>query len=197
MPTGKRHAGRGLDGNARSHRARRCHRAASNPGRWQPVSPAQPDRLSCLLRDFRDPGVAGTDPSLGGPGSRCRRPRRTRMSKKKLRASEILEAALAFTWKANARKTQAELTAIYEDLTRHYRHRLTDVIGKENEERRRISPRTSRTFRTYFPRTASGWNGKPQSVCATKAASTTKPCGIGTRTGLARSWPRPRLRQAF
>jgi CPA1 family monovalent cation:H+ antiporter len=52
---------------------------------------------------------------------------------------EILEAALAYL-EGERTKDATEYTAIYEDLTRHYRHRLTDVIGKENEEEG-ISPK--------------------------------------------------------
>jgi monovalent cation/hydrogen antiporter len=46
---------------------------------------------------------------------------------------EILEAALAYLDESR-QKDSAEFTAIYDDLTGHYRHRLTDVIGKEDGE---------------------------------------------------------------
>ena len=62
----------GLDGNAGSNRARRCHRIAPDPGGWQPFPAAQPDRLSRLRCNFRDPGPAGTDASLAGSAARYR-----------------------------------------------------------------------------------------------------------------------------
>jgi CPA1 family monovalent cation:H+ antiporter len=52
---------------------------------------------------------------------------------------EILEAALAYL-EGERTKDATEYAVIYEDLTKHYRHRLTDVIGKENEEEG-ISPK--------------------------------------------------------
>ena len=61
------------------------------------------------------------------------------MSKKKMRVRKYWKRRWP-TWKANARRTQLNIAAIYEDLTRHYRHRLTDVIGKEDEEEG-ISPK--------------------------------------------------------
>lgn len=46
---------------------------------------------------------------------------------------EILEAALAYL--ADEReKDSAEFDAIYEDIAGHYRHRLTDVIGKDDAD---------------------------------------------------------------
>lgn len=46
---------------------------------------------------------------------------------------EILEAALTFL--ENERKKDAsEFASIYEDLTGHYRHRLTDVTGKDDDD---------------------------------------------------------------
>jgi Na+/H+ antiporter len=46
---------------------------------------------------------------------------------------EILEVALAYL--DNERKNDStEFAPLYEDLTGHYRHRLTDVIGRENDE---------------------------------------------------------------
>ncbi len=51
---------------------------------------------------------------------------------------EILETAL--TYLENERKKDGdEFTAIYEDLSGHYRHRLTDVLGKDDAENA-ISP---------------------------------------------------------
>lgn len=44
---------------------------------------------------------------------------------------EILEAALAFLDESR-RKDGSEFDAIYEDLIAHYRHRLSDVSGKED-----------------------------------------------------------------
>ncbi len=46
---------------------------------------------------------------------------------------EILETALHYL-EEERKKDAAEFGAIYEDLSGHYRHRLTDVIGKENDE---------------------------------------------------------------
>jgi monovalent cation/hydrogen antiporter len=46
---------------------------------------------------------------------------------------EILETALAYL-EGERGKDTTEFAVIYEDLTKHYRHRLTDVVGKENEE---------------------------------------------------------------
>lgn len=46
---------------------------------------------------------------------------------------EMLQAALAYLEEERT-KDATEFTAIYEDLTKHYRHRLTDIIGKENAE---------------------------------------------------------------
>jgi Na+/H+ antiporter len=46
---------------------------------------------------------------------------------------EILEAALAYLDESRQNDT-AEFAAIYDDLTGHYRHRLTDVIGKKDGE---------------------------------------------------------------
>ena len=46
---------------------------------------------------------------------------------------EILEAALAFL-EDQRKKDGDEFSAIYEDLTGHYRHRLTDVSSSENPE---------------------------------------------------------------
>jgi Na+/H+ antiporter len=53
---------------------------------------------------------------------------------------EMLEAALAYI-EGERTKNVTEFTAIYEDLTKHYRHRLTDVIGKGNNEEEGISPK--------------------------------------------------------
>jgi CPA1 family monovalent cation:H+ antiporter len=46
---------------------------------------------------------------------------------------EILETALAFLDESR-QKSGAEFDAIYQDLTTHYRHRLSDVSGKEDSE---------------------------------------------------------------
>ncbi len=46
---------------------------------------------------------------------------------------EILEAALAYLDESR-QKDGSEFDAIYEDLTAHYRHRLSDVSGKDDSE---------------------------------------------------------------
>jgi monovalent cation/hydrogen antiporter len=46
---------------------------------------------------------------------------------------EILEAALAYLDESR-RKDTGEFAGIYDDLAGHYRHRLTDVVGKEDGE---------------------------------------------------------------
>ncbi len=46
---------------------------------------------------------------------------------------EILQAALAYL-EGERTKDGSEYAAIYEDLTKHYRHRLTDVDGKEDDQ---------------------------------------------------------------
>jgi monovalent cation/hydrogen antiporter len=62
---------------------------------------------------------------------------------------QILETALSFL--ENERKNDdSEFTAIYDDLTGHYRHRLTDVLGADSAEND-ISPehheRLARVYR--------------------------------------------------
>ena len=46
---------------------------------------------------------------------------------------EILEAALAYLDESR-QKERVNSTPIYEDLTGHYRHRLSDVSGKDDSE---------------------------------------------------------------
>jgi monovalent cation/hydrogen antiporter len=46
---------------------------------------------------------------------------------------EILETALKYL-EGERKKDAAEFDSIYEDIAGHYRHRLTDVVGKDDAD---------------------------------------------------------------
>jgi len=94
---------------------------------WQPLSPAEPDRFSCILHYLRHTHTAGRHPST--PYPRPQTAAAQGPSCEELEARRIvIEAAIAYLQEARERDSK-ESAAIYEDLTRHYYKLLPRLQG--------------------------------------------------------------------
>ena len=156
-------------GSSRSPPRSHCPR----PWPTQPVSPANPIAflafcvilVTLVLQGLTLPGVVRILGIADTPGSNLEEENARR---------EGTRGRARLPGTNPARKTGMNLDAIYEDLTAHYRHRLSDVSGKDDSENG-VSPNTTKL--TRISANCFVWNGRARSARATKAVSTTRPRG--------------------